>query len=77
MKPNNYFEEVCGLVESGFTICEAIDELNLDSKKFYKGLSKEERLMLKNLRATNAFYGEGNGNLEIKDLHEFFTTEYI
>ena len=77
MKPRNYFEEVCGLLESGFTVCEAIDELGLDSKKFYAGLIQEQRLMLKKLRATNSFYGEGNGNVEIKELQEFFTTEYI
>lgn len=79
MKTKSNFEEVCGLLESGFTICEAIDELSLDSRKFYKGLSKEQRLILTQLRTAHKMFGsqqsDANKN-DTKDLHEFFTTDF-
>lgn len=79
MKSNNYFEEVCGLLEAGFTICESIDQLGIDSRKFYKGLSKNQRLTMTQLRTAHKMFGsqqsDANKN-DTKDLHEFFTTDF-
>lgn len=80
MKPKNYFQEVCELLESGFTICQAIDQLEIDSRSFYKSITKEQRLHLAQLKAANTgivHRGYENRDDDTKDLHEFFTTEYI
>lgn len=80
MKAKNYFQEVCELLESGFTICEAIDQLEIDSRGFYKSISKEQRLHLVKLKAANTVIvhsGYENKDDYNKDLHEFFTTEYV
>lgn len=77
MKPKNYFVEVCELLESGFTVCEAIADLDLNSRNFYNSLTKEQRLHLVRLKAANTGVSTHKGYEETKDLHEFFTTEYI
>lgn len=75
MKSKKYFKEVCILVEEGFTISQALDELEIDSTTFYKSITKEQKLMLGQLRTANKIYGlNGNGNPDTMVLHEFFTT---
>lgn len=76
MKPENYFKEVCKLIERGFTISEACDELGIYSTNFYDTITKHQKLELAQLRTLNKLYGaRGNAaNFNAKELHEFFTT---
>lgn len=77
MKNNDHFAEVCNLVESGFTISEALDELGVHGSVFYKAIDKDQKLTLNQLRTANKMYGTENHNhYETKDLHEFFTNDY-
>lgn len=77
MKAANYFMEVCCLIEEGFTISQALDELEIDSATFYKMITKDQRLTLDQLRTANKLYGSrGNdkGGEDVKELHEYFTS---
>ena len=69
----NYFKDVCVLVESGLTISDALDELGIDSNHFYDTISKRQKLELNQLKAANKA-GRIEG-VDIKELHEFFTTQ--
>lgn len=77
MKPENYFKEVSKLVQEGFTISEACDELGIYSSNFYESITKHQKLELNQLRTANKIYGvRGNiGSFDAKELHEFFTTQ--
>lgn len=76
MKPEDYFSKVCKLIESGFTISEALDELKLDSRKFYDNINKKQRIILKQLTTANSGKTIHHGYADLKDIHEFFTTDY-
>lgn len=76
MKSKNYFQEVCELLESGYTICESIDALSLDSRKFYATLSKEQILLMKKLTIANKESKLHNEDPDLRDAHEFFTSDY-
>lgn len=74
MKPKeNYFKNVCALVESGLTISDSLDELGIDSNHFYDTISKRQKLELNQLKAANKA-GRMEG-VDIKELHEYFTSE--
>lgn len=76
MKPKDYFTQVSKLIESGFTISQALDQLDIDSRKFYGSITKEQRLELNQLRTSNSRYvHRGYVTVDTKDLHEFFTTD--
>lgn len=77
MKHKNYFKEACYLLEEGFTISQVLDELEIDSKVFYKMITKEQKLTLDQLRTANKLYGSrasDKGGEDTRELHEFFTT---
>lgn len=71
MKPKEYFKQVSGLIETGFSISEALDELAIDGRKFYSAITSDQKIELNQLRASNKEYVE----TDTKDLHEFFTTD--
>lgn len=76
MSKKDFFPQVSRLIESGFTICQALDQLEIDSRKFYKSITKEQRLELEHMRASNrGMIHRGYMTVETKDLHEFFTNE--
>lgn len=77
MDSKNYFKEVSDLIESGYTVGEALDELEIDSRKFYKTITKEQRIILSQIRTVNSIYGtpdESISRKDTKDLHDFFTS---
>lgn len=77
MKPRDYFQEVSKLIELGFTISQALAQLDIDSRKFYNTITNEQRLELHQLKTSHTGMDPGRhiSDKNFKDLHEFFTLQ--
>lgn len=79
MREANYFEEVCDLVEEGFTIEEAVDKFPLLRGRFYYLITPQQKWLLRSLKNcnTNSIPNEtylriGGNALRALDAHRAF-----
>jgi hypothetical protein len=54
------FNNVIKLVEDGFTIQQSLQKLKFDRLKFYKSISKEQKVLLQMAKTSNTIYGIGS-----------------
>jgi hypothetical protein len=66
---NNNFSKVISLIENGYTICEALDKININRTDFYNHLSKTQKLELRFVKTLNRkYHGTGSNFYDyIKD----------